>query len=137
MYRRTRPIFGPGGLGYPPNMDPERARQLIVNERERLESLVREREAEGIGTETETETISELSSFDQHQGDIGTETFEREKDYSLLEQIEAEIGDLDAALRKIDEGTYGFCEVCGREIDADRLEAMPGTRTCIDHAGAR
>jgi RNA polymerase-binding transcription factor DksA len=118
-------------------MDPERARQLIVNERERLESLVREREAEGIGTETETETISELSSFDQHQGDIGTETFEREKDYSLLEQIEAEIGDLDAALRKIDEGTYGFCEVCGREIDADRLEAMPGTRTCIDHAGAR
>ena len=117
-------------------MDVEHARQLIVSEKERLESLVREREAEGIGTQSETDQISELSSLDQHQGDIGTETFEREKDFSLLEQLEAEIGDLDAALRKIDEGTYGTCEVCGREIEPERLEAVPGTRTCIEHAGA-
>jgi RNA polymerase-binding transcription factor DksA len=117
-------------------MDAEQARQLIASERERLAGLVREREAE-IGTESETENISELSSLDQHQGDLGTETFEREKDFSLLEQLEAEIGDLDAALRKVDEGTYGICEICGREIDAERLEAMPGTRTCIEHAGAR
>ena len=118
-------------------MDAEHARQLIVSEKERLESLVREREAEGIGTQSETDQISELSSLDQHQGDIGTETFEREKDFSLLEQLEAEIGDLDAALRKIDEGSYGICEVCGKEIEPDRLEAVPGTRTCIEHAGAR
>jgi RNA polymerase-binding transcription factor DksA len=117
-------------------MDAERARQLIVSERERIEGLIREREVEGIGTESETENISELSSFDQHQGDIGTETFEREKDFSLLEQLEAEIGDLDAALRKIEEGTYGICEVCGKEIEPERLEAVPGTRTCIEHAGA-
>lgn len=117
-------------------MDPEHARQLIVSEKERLEGLVREREAEGVGTQSETDQISELSSLDQHQGDIGTETFEREKDFSLLEQLEAEIGDLDAALRKIDDGTYGTCEVCGKQIEADRLEAMPGTRTCIEHAGA-
>ena len=117
-------------------MDPEHARKLIVSEKERLEGLVREREAEGIGTQSETDQISELSSLDQHQGDIGTETFEREKDFSLLEQLEAEIGDLDAALRKIDDGTYGTCEVCGKEIEPDRLEAMPGTRTCIEHAGA-
>jgi RNA polymerase-binding transcription factor DksA len=118
-------------------MDVEQARQLIVSERERLEGLVREREAEGIGTESETESISELSSLDQHQGDIGTETFEREKDFSLLEQLEAEIEDLDTALRKVDDGTYGTCEICGREITAERLEAVPGTRTCIDHAGAK
>jgi RNA polymerase-binding transcription factor DksA len=118
-------------------MDAEHARQLITSERERLEGLVREREAEGVGTQSETEQISELSSFDQHQGDIGTETFEREKDFSLLEQLEAEIGDLDAALRKIDDGTYGICEICGRQIEPARLEAMPGTRTCIEHADAR
>jgi len=117
-------------------MDAEHARQLIVSEKERLEGLVREREAEGVGTQSETDQISELSSLDQHQGDIGTETFEREKDFSLLEQLEAEIGDLDAALRKIDDGTYGTCEVCGKQIEAERLEAMPGTRTCIEHAGA-
>jgi len=118
-------------------MEPEHARQLIGSERERLESLVREREAEGIGTESETENIAELSSLDQHPGDIATETFEREKDFSLLEQLEAEIGDLDAALRKVDQGTYGICEICGRPIEPERLEALPGTRTCIEHAGAR
>jgi RNA polymerase-binding transcription factor DksA len=117
-------------------MDVEHARRLIASEKERLENLVREREVEGVGPESETESLSELSSFDQHQGDIGTETFEREKDFSLLEQLEAEIGDLDAALRKIDDGTYGICEVCGRPIEPERLEAIPGTRTCIEHAGA-
>ncbi|HEV7535298.1 MAG TPA: TraR/DksA C4-type zinc finger protein [Acidimicrobiia bacterium] len=119
-------------------MDADRARQLIESEKDRLQTLVRERETEtGIGAESETESISELSSIDQHPGDIGTETFEREKDFSILEQLEAEIGDLDAALRKIDDGTYGTCEVCGKEIEPDRLEAIPGTRTCIEHAGAR
>ena len=119
-------------------MDSEHARQLIVSERTRLVGLIRDREDEtGIGTETETGSISELSSNGQHQGDIGTETFEREKDFSLLEQLEAEISDLDAALRKIDEGTYGRCEVCSKEIEPERLEAMPGTRTCFEHAGAR
>ena len=119
-------------------MDAEHTRQLIVSERERIEGLIRDRESEtGIGRETETGSISELSSLDQHQADIGTETFEREKDFSLLEQLEAEISDLDAALRKVDEGTYGRCEICSKEIEPERLEAMPGTRTCREHAGAR
>ena len=119
-------------------MDAEHARQLIVSEKTRLEILIRERETEnGVGAESESDSISELSSLDQHQGDIGTETFEREKDFSLVEQLEAEIGDLDAALRKIDDGTYGVCEICGRDIEPERLEAVPGTRTCIEHAGAR
>ena len=117
-------------------MDADQARQLIGSERERLEGLVREREVEGIGTESETGNLSELSSNDQHQGDLGTETFEREKDFSLLEQLESELGDLDAALRKVEEGTYGICEICGKDIGPERLEAMPGTRTCIEHAGA-
>lgn len=119
-------------------MDPEQARELIVSERERLETLIQDRETEtGIGSDTESGSISELASRDQHPGDIGTETFEREKDFSILEQLEAEIGDLDAALRKIDEGTYGTCEVCSKEIEPERLEAIPGTRTCIEHADAR
>ena len=119
-------------------MDPEQAREQIVAERERLVGLIHDRETEtGIGSESENASISELAGNDQHQGDIGTETFEREKDFSLLEQLESEINDLDAALRKIDEGTYGRCEVCGKEVDPERLEAMPGTRTCREDAGAR
>jgi RNA polymerase-binding transcription factor DksA len=117
-------------------MDPEQARQLVLTERQRLETLARERENE-IGSDGENDSIGELSSVDQHPGDIGTETFEREKDFSLLEQLEAEINDLDAALKKIDEGRYGVCEIGGEPIEPERLEAMPGTRTCIKHAGAR
>jgi len=113
-------------------MDADRARDLITKERARIEALVREREAEGISAEPEGEQLSELAAYDQHQADLGTETFEREKDFSLLEQLEAELDELDRALRKVDEGTYGRCEACGKEIPAERLEAMPGTRLCVE-----
>ena len=113
-------------------MDADRARDLITKERARIEALVREREAEGISAEPEGEQLSELAAYDQHQADLGTETFEREKDFSLLEQLEAELDELDRALRKVDEGTYGRCEACGKEIPAERLEAMPGTRFCVE-----
>jgi RNA polymerase-binding transcription factor DksA len=64
---------------------------------------------------------------------MGTETFEREKDLSILEQVEAELGDIEHAIRRLDDGTYGTCEVCGRPIDDARLEALPATRLCLDH----
>lgn len=117
-------------------MEKEQARELIGRERQRIESLVREREAEGIN-EAEGEQISELAAYDQHQADVGTETFEREKDLSLLEQLEAELDDLDHALRKVDEGTYGTCEACGKEIPAERLEAIPGARFCVEDQARR
>jgi RNA polymerase-binding transcription factor DksA len=118
-------------------MDADRARDLITKERARIEALVKEREAEGITAESEGEQLSELASYDQHQADLGTETFEREKDFSLLEQLEAELDELDRALRKVDEGTYGRCEACGKEIPAERLEAMPGTRFCVEDQARR
>ncbi|MGH8992486.1 MAG: TraR/DksA C4-type zinc finger protein, partial [Acidimicrobiia bacterium] len=94
--------------------------------------LIRDRETEtGIGSESESASISELASNDQHQGDLGTETFEREKDFSLLEQLEAELDELDRALHKLDDGTYGVCEACGEQIPPERLEAVPGARFCV------
>lgn len=118
-------------------MDKARARELINKEKERLQALVREREAEGITTQAEGEQLSELADYDQHQAELGTETFEREKDFSLLEQLEAELDDLDYALRKLDEGTYGTCEACGKEIPAERLEAVPGARLCVEDQARR
>jgi RNA polymerase-binding transcription factor DksA len=112
-------------------IDQTTARQLIEHERERLQTLVREREKEGLH-EAENEQLSELAGHDQHQADLGTETFEREKDFSLLEQLEAELEDLDRALQKVEEGTYGICESCQQEIAAARLEALPGARFCVD-----
>jgi RNA polymerase-binding transcription factor DksA len=117
-------------------MDDTQARERIDQERRRIETLIAEREVEGLG-EAEAEGISELSSHDQHQADLGTETFEREKDFSLLEQLEAELNDLDHALRKLDDGTYGRCEACGKEIPTERLDALPGARLCVEDQARR
>lgn len=67
----------------------------------------------------------------QHQADMGTETFERERDLSILEQVEAELGDVEHALRRLDQGTYGTCDACGGPIGDERLEALPATRFCL------
>ena len=118
-------------------MEEQKARELIEAERARIQALVREREAEGITSEPEGEQFSELAAHDQHQADLGTETFEREKDFSLLEQLEAELDELDRALRKLDDGTYGTCEACGEQIPAERLEAVPGARFCVKDQARR
>ena len=118
-------------------MKEQKARELIEAERARIQALVREREAEGITSEPEGEQFSELAAHDQHQADLGTETFEREKDFSLLEQLEAELDELDRALRKLDDGTYGTCEACGERIPAERLETVPGARFCVKDQARR
>jgi RNA polymerase-binding transcription factor DksA len=114
-------------------MDTDLARQRLADERERLDSVKSTFDDEGLTEQSESDSISELSSYDQHQADVGTETFEREKDLSILEQVEAELADVEHALRRLDEGTYGTCEVCGKVIPDERLEAMPATRLCLEH----
>ena len=83
--------------------------------------------------ESEDESTSTLSHLHQHPADLGSDTFEREKDFSILEQVEAELADVDRALVRLDDGTYGKCQACGAMIDDDRLEAMPAARLCVLH----
>ena len=117
-------------------MQSEEARGRLDREQNRLEVLRDEFLDEGLTSETEQESLSELSSVDQHQADTGTETFNRERDMSILESLEAELADVEHALRRLDEGTYGTCEACGRPIDDARLEAMPATRFCLEDQAA-
>jgi RNA polymerase-binding transcription factor DksA len=111
-------------------MDDAEARERLQQEKERVEALVTDLRAEGLD-ESEVEQLAELSGYDQHQAEVGSETFEREKDISILEALETELADLEKALRKVDEGTYGICEACGKPIPAERLEAMPAARLCL------
>jgi RNA polymerase-binding transcription factor DksA len=80
---------------------------------------------------------SELSDYDQHPADTATETFERERDFGLLEDLEAELSDIQAALERIDNGTYGIDEVTGEPIDPARLDAVPTARTNVDREERR
>jgi len=114
-------------------MDTDLARQRLADERARLEGVKSTFDDEGLTEQSETDSVGELSSYDQHQADMGTETFEREKDLSILEQVEAELADVEHAVRRLDDGTYGTCEVCARPIPDERLEAMPAARLCLEH----
>jgi RNA polymerase-binding transcription factor DksA len=114
-------------------MDSDLARQRLADERERLDGVKSTFDDEHLTDQSESDASSELSSYDQHQADMGTETFEREKDLSILEQVEAELADVEHALRRLDDGTYGTCEVCGKPIPDERLEAMPAARLCLEH----
>ncbi|WP_174615690.1 TraR/DksA C4-type zinc finger protein [Virgibacillus ihumii] len=83
------------------------------------------------------ESMHELSSYDNHPGDMGTEMFEREKDTALNEHAEKELEDINAALHALENGTYGICAECGRDIPYERLAAMPTADRCLEHAEHR
>ena len=76
-------------------MDPEHAREWITEERARVQGLIDEVRTE-LGQSDEA-AAAELSDYDQHPADSGSETFEREKDFSILEELEAELAELEAA----------------------------------------
>jgi YteA family regulatory protein len=76
-------------------------------------------------------SVQELSAYDNHPGDLGSETFERQKDLALWNNTREIRQRVDEALDHLDKGLYGICEDCGREIPEERLEAIPYTTLCV------
>jgi RNA polymerase-binding transcription factor DksA len=112
-------------------MDHAEAKRRLEEERARLVEVRSGLDDADLG-ESEQESVAELSSIDQHQAELGTETFEREKDLAILESVAAEMADVEHALQRLEDGGYGTCEACGRPIDDERLEALPAARLCRD-----
>lgn len=79
----------------------------------------------------------ELSNAPMHLGDMGTEEYLHDLNTTLLENEEFIAGEVVAALRRLEAGTYGRCEACQKEIAAERLEAVPYARQCVSCAEAR
>lgn len=69
--------------------------------------------------------------YGNHMADDATEAFEQSKGLSLQQTIKHQLTEVNYALRKFNEGTYGVCEQCGQTIDWARLEALPAARLCI------
>ena len=74
------------------------------------------------------------SGFDDNFADSGQVAAEQGENKVLAGQLRTELDDVETALAKLDDGTYGTCEACGNAISGARLEAMPQARFCIDHA---
>lgn len=88
----------------------------------------------GTSFEMAEESTGDLSHYDNHPADLGTEQFERGKDAALNEHSEKELEEINEALHAIEEGTYGICTECGKDISFARLKAVPTTDRCLDHA---
>jgi DnaK suppressor protein len=79
-------------------------------------------------------SIEDVGNDDDHDPDGSTIAFERAQVMALLRQARENLDEVDAALARAEGGTYGTCEVCGRPIPPERLDARPTTRTCVDCA---
>lgn len=70
--------------------------------------------------------------YSNHMADAGTEVFEQARDVSVARQLERKLEDVQHALQKFDDGTYGICESCGSIVERARLEALPSARHCMN-----
>jgi DnaK suppressor protein len=115
------------------SIDTDRFRTELERHRDRLQKTIAHHD---IGNSSLTEETGELmsSSADNHLADTASETYERELDEGLEEDARDRLRQVDEALARIEDGTYGTCSVCGKEIPVERLEAVPWTTLCIEDA---
>ena len=114
------------------DLDLDRYRTDLEERRTRVQAVIVHREhAESLEDES-GELVS--SSADNHLADTATDTYDRELDEGLGDDAERVLGKIEAALGRIDAGTFGTCEVCGGKIPEERLEAIPYTTLCIEDA---
>jgi RNA polymerase-binding protein DksA len=124
--------FGRGSR-FAMTLDLAEMREELETERERLRGAIEAVNHTGsLADETGDLSIGQ----DDHIADSASETFMRELDDGLEENAEHLLGKIEAALQRIDDGTYGTCSVCGREIPEDRLQAVPYAALCLDDARA-
>jgi len=112
------------------SVDTARFRAELEERRARVLAVIAHRESEATPPDDPAGLVS--STGDNHLADTATDMYDRELDEGLGDDAERHLGEIDAALQRIEDGTYGICSACGREIDAERLEAVPWTTLCID-----
>lgn len=80
---------------------------------------------------SQRESSGDLSSYSIHMADHGTDNFDREFALNLVSSEQDVLYEIDDALRRLDEGSYGVCEACEQPIEGARLEALPFARMCV------
>jgi DnaK suppressor protein len=113
------------------DIDTGTLRLRLEEERARLANAVEFLARENPGS-LEDELGEVAAGNDNHLGDLATATYDRELDEGLGEGAQQTLGEIEHALRKMEDGSYGTCEVCGKPIAAGRLAAIPWARLCID-----
>ena len=100
----------------------EQAREQLLAEREELKDQLKRLEA------VEYDDIGHSN----HMADDATEAFEQTVDVAIRRKVETSLEEVERALAKLDDGTYGICESCGARIERARLEVLPYALYCLD-----
>jgi RNA polymerase-binding protein DksA len=113
------------------SVDTEHFKRLLLEERARVQKAIAGLREDHPGSlDEEVEEIESVS--DNHLAETATATLDREIDYTLEENSGQVLAEIDAALKRIEDGTYGTCTNCRQEIPRERLEAYPWASLCID-----
>ncbi|WP_099188006.1 TraR/DksA C4-type zinc finger protein [Tepidibacter mesophilus] len=115
--------------------DMEYYKQILLKEKDKVVNLIEEIEDDTVSADdfknsSIKDSTGELSGYDNHPADMGTELFMREMDLKFKTGESIRLYNINKALEKIDVGLYGKCEECSKDIDSERLDIIPETLLC-------
>lgn len=106
-------------------------KKLLLSLRERLVGKVDFMQGEAL-KKSRQDASGDLSNVPIHMADVGTDNYERDIMIELIQNGEEGVRNIDTALEKIEDGTFGVCELCAKKINKERLKAVPYAKLCID-----
>lgn len=106
-------------------------KKLLLSLRERLVGKVDFMQGEAL-KKSRQDASGDLSNVPIHMADVGTDNYERDIMIELIQNGEEGVRNIDTALEKIQDGTFGVCELCAKKINKERLKAVPYAKLCID-----
>jgi DnaK suppressor protein len=105
-------------------------KDLLLNKREEAQTQIDI--LEDRITNLDEADDADSSSFTHHLGDVGSEVEEDEMNFQLLERTKKYVNEINDALERIENGTYGICEATGKPIEKGRMDAVPHTRFSME-----
>jgi DnaK suppressor protein len=108
----------------------EKYRKILLEQKEKLLNQINNLSQDAFNS-SQRDSSGDLSGYSMHMADVGSDSFERELALGLVSNEQQVLYRINEALRRIDEGTYGKCEVCGQPIKESRLKALPFATMCI------
>lgn len=106
-------------------------KKLLLSLREKLVGKVDYMQEEAL-KKSRQDASGDLSNVPIHMADVGTDNYERELMIELIQNGEDGVRNIDDALERIEEGTFGICEACEKKINKERLKAVPYASLCIN-----
>lgn len=109
-------------------------KKMLLEKKEELEHHLYPVDEDNNSVDSLRASTGELSSVDNHPADVGTETFERSRDMAIDSNLAEEYAEVEAALKRMEDGTYGVCLASNENIPYERLEAIPHTAYTVQHS---